>query len=230
MGVAQLNVIQNALHAQALQFHRKAHKAGGHQGKRAHTRDCRCFFAWKHKPPLHNYCTFHHHRFQVQACPFYCRNCNKADAINSEVKKEHGLFSWRNTAAGCFSYAGKGKTVSHTLLKITVGVQGKLIGFRTLLDLIHGSDAGHHYSNAVRVCINENWWIPFLQTQKKGCVHKAASKDLPSLWEMKSMLAGCSISHHFNMFPSNSKQIWRVNKFTSAFLQSQNFKVKQSQK
>lgn len=114
-------------------------------------------------------------------------------------------FFWRNAAAGCFSYAGKGKTVSHTLLKITVGVQGKLIGFRTLLDLIHGSDAGHHYSNAVRVCINENWWFPFLQTQKKGCVHEAVSKDLPSLWEMKSMLAGCSISHHFNMFSSNSK-------------------------
>lgn len=70
----------------------------------------------------------------------------------------------------------------------------------------------------------------FLQTQKKGCVHEAASKDLPSLWEMKSMLAGCSTSHHFNMFSCNSKQIWRVNKFTSAFLQSQNFKVKQSQK
>lgn len=34
----------------------------------------------------------------------------------------------------------------------------------------------------------------------------------------------------FNMFSSNSKQIWHVNKFTSAFLQSQNYKVKQSQK
>lgn len=169
--------------------------------------------------------------FRFRRVLFTAANATKQMlSINSEVKKEHGLFSWRNTAAGCFSYAGKGKTVSHTLLKITVGVQGKLIGFRTLLDLIHGSDAGHHYSNAVRVCINENWWIPFLQTQKKGCVHEAASKDLPSWWEMKSMLAGCSISHHFNMFPSNSKQIWRVNKFTSAFLQSQNFKVKQSQK
>lgn len=126
-------------------------------------------FAWKHKPPLHNYRTFHHHRFQAQACPFHCRNSNKADAIYQLWGEERTwTFSWISAAAGCSSYAGKGKTVSHTLLKLTVGVQGKLIGFRTLLDLIHGSDAGHHYSNAVRVCINENWWIPFLQTQKRA--------------------------------------------------------------
>lgn len=158
MGVAQLNVIQDALHAQALQFHRKAHKAGGHQGKRAHTRDCRCVFLPGNTSL--RYTTTAHFiiiAFRFRRVLFTAATATKQMlSINSEVKKEHGLFSGRNAAAGCFSYAGKGKTVSHALLKITVGVQGKLIGFRTLLDLIHGSDAGHHYSNAVRVCINEN--------------------------------------------------------------------------
>lgn len=106
-------------------------------------------FAWKHKPPLHNSCTFHHHRSQVQACPFYCCNSNKADAIYQLWGEERTFtFSWTNIAAGCFSYAGKGNTISHTPLR-TAGVQGKLMGFRTLLDLIHGSNAGHHYSNVI---------------------------------------------------------------------------------
>lgn len=48
--------------------------------------------------------------------------------------------------------------------------------------------------------------------------------------DMMSVVADWSISRNFNMFSSNSKQIWHVNKFTSAFLQSQNYKVEQSQK
>lgn len=92
--------------------------------------------AWKHKPPLHNSCTFHHHRSQVQACPFYCRNSSKADAIYQRWGEERTVtLSWTNTAAGCFSDAGKGDTISHTSSK-TVGVQGKTNG----LQLSLGSD------------------------------------------------------------------------------------------
>lgn len=40
MGVTQLTVTQSVTHAEALQFSRKAHREGGHQGKRVHTRDC----------------------------------------------------------------------------------------------------------------------------------------------------------------------------------------------
>lgn len=38
-----MNVKERVTQAQALQFHRKAHKGGGHGGKRIHTRDRRTF-------------------------------------------------------------------------------------------------------------------------------------------------------------------------------------------
>lgn len=77
--------------------------------------------------------------------------------------------------------------------------------------------------------INKNWWIPFLETQKG--FHEAVSKDAFFVGNgLMSVVAGCSISHNLNLFSSNSKKICHVNKFTSAFLQNQNYKVKQSQK
>lgn len=50
--------------------------------------------SWKHKPPLRNKGTFHHHLSQVQACPSYCwvTTTKQTLSINSEVKKEHLLF------------------------------------------------------------------------------------------------------------------------------------------
>lgn len=151
MGVAQLNVIQSLTHAQALQFHRKAHKAGGHQGKRIHTRDC-----WSFCLETQAFITQLMHisssSLAGSGVSFLLPQQQQSRCYHLWGEERTFTFSWTNTAAGCFSDAGKGNTISHTPLNI-VEVQGKLMGFKTLLYLIHGSDAGHHYWNVIQVCI-----------------------------------------------------------------------------
>lgn len=90
MGVALLNVTQSAPHAQALQFHRKAHKAGGHQGKRIHTRDCWCFLPGNTSLRYTTTAQFIIIAFRFRRVLFSVATATtQMLSINSEVKKEH---------------------------------------------------------------------------------------------------------------------------------------------
>lgn len=137
-------------HAQALQFYRKAYKVRGHQGKRTHER---LLLLLPGNTSL-GYTTHAH----FIACRFRRVLSTAATAtkqmlsINSEVKTERLLFH-EQTQQLAASVMQVKVTPSHTPL---LNLVGNGMSVRTLLDLIRGSDAGHHYSSVRKVCMNEN--------------------------------------------------------------------------
>lgn len=76
-------------------------------------------------------------------------------SINAEVKKEQLLYHEQTQQLAASAMQEK-VTPSHTRPQKLLGFREKLMGFSSLLDLTHGSDAGHYYSNAIQVYINKN--------------------------------------------------------------------------